>query len=291
MAWLRQIFKNFYKRFLGLASIFFLAIAVINDTTGMPLFSVYEKYANPLLSKYPDVFSHVGWHPIIFSFILTLIGIYNYRLYFYKKVVNNLGADFTGKIGHLTPEMTKRDLRALKFSEKVLSSRKLYILCATGWMTFGDAKSPLREVVEQILNDDVISKEITVKILLLNPKSEFAKQRARDVNVEYTAYKKEITKTIAECKKMKKKIDNLECAFYDRPPIWKLIATDTFVWQQYYLKGSHVQDCSVNWFVKTDDLGAPIDSELSSHALYPPFVKLFELLFDSSSKINLDARR
>lgn len=79
----------------------------------------------------------------------------------------------------------------------------------------------------------------------------------------------------------KEKNSKSKMFLYDRPLIWKLIITDTLAWQQFYEKGTHAEHSRLNIFSNVQTGG---------NALYPPFIKLFELLRDTAAiEVDLNA--
>jgi hypothetical protein len=247
---------------------------------------------NDYLPKFLGTF--INAHPWIFGFcvawlIVTIMLFFRaYSLGKYKALAARLGAVYAENMGKGRLSYDRRAEIVEHHQKSFLDSEKLYILGATGLRTFVQQKDPvqdagapaiLRPVFDLLVNDKQRSSKINVDILLIHPDSRFVKERAPlllDPKQTIEEYQLEIRKAIDHCVTLKKDLPKLRCFLYDRPPIWKLILTDEFVWQQFYKDGIHVEHSRINIFKNT------AKERQADNALYTPFLKLFELLRDSA---------
>ncbi len=190
----------------------------------------------------------------------------------------------------------------LYFEEEGVVKNFIDILGITGEMTFSKQASettpqkveaaPLRQTL------DKINKTLHVRVLLLSPKSQHFVKRVNDLypclaNEKVKDYKKRLLietevffkQTEAAIAYLKqKRVDGFKVSwqFYDRPPVWKLIITKNFVWQQIYPQGVHVEYAQTNIFSSTAE-GA------SESGLYSGFKTIFDLLWGQFSEtLNVD---
>ena len=171
------------------------------------------------------------------------------------------------------------------YEDKFHKSDSLYILGASGYHTFSKPDDPredldrsalLRPILDKLSNDRARS-SVNIDVLLLHPDSHYIIERTSKLEPKQTVedYKKEILDSINFCKELKTKLPNLRCYVYNRPLIWKLIITDSFVWQQFYEEGTHAENSRINIFENIPQSG---------NALFHPFRKLFELLRDTGGQ-------
>jgi hypothetical protein len=187
----------------------------------------------------------------------------------------------------------RKKLWDLYFSKTSSPTEFINILGINGEMTFSKQAldlvgqkaeaAPLRDTLEKVDN------EIKIKVLFLSPDSEYFKlrvfelfpakedelandhkKRLRSEEIKFRAQTKSAVKFLKEMQKKKKKI---EWRFYSRPPVWKLIITNNFVWQQIYPKGIHVEYSQTNIFSANSKDSKQI-------GLYSGFHTIFDLLWD-----------
>lgn len=239
----------------------------------------------------PEIQRTVESHKVVFTalaawFFITLTLLFRgYSLGKYKNLASRLGAVFAENMRESDINFKGRKRIIRKHSKKFTDSKVIHILGATGVRTFVDKTDIIKDegaalmspIFSTLRNDKSRSAAIEIDILLIHPDSKYAAERAAAIEPPqpYEEYKQEILEAIKYCAVLKKDFPKLRCYVYDRPPIWKLILTDTLVWQQFYKVGTHVEHSRINIFANTD-------SAKSGNGLYPPFKKLFELLRDDA---------
>ena len=123
----------------------------------------------------------------------------------------------------------------------------LLLLGATGWETFGNETSPLHNAISTYNKG--------IRIMLMDPDSQYLKARAKAVGMNDNDYKNEIIKSINYLKELRKKNHHISLKLYDSLPNWKMIITSKHIHIQYYNNDSHVADCPLYQFYSTDNPG------------------------------------
>jgi hypothetical protein len=127
--------------------------------------------------------------------------------------------------------------------EDILSAenRFVYILGANGIDTFGKPGSPLYDALQSFRGH--------IRVILCKPGSKQMKGRAAAVGWSATEYEKAIKESVRRLKFLKKQAHSIEGRYYEGQPNWKIIATNSTLWIQYYLPGGPHVDQSPVWLV------------------------------------------
>lgn len=139
---------------------------------------------------------------------------------------------------------------------------ELRILGATGWETFGRPGSPLHDVVQSFRGE--------IRILLIKPKCNAFKVRARALGVKERDYEREIKNSIALCEQLRDRGKSIVVKLYEQTPIWKMIFTDKYMWLQCYKPDQHVDNTPVYTLFAND----------SETSLYFPLIDVFRKRWD-----------
>ncbi len=114
-------------------------------------------------------------------------------------------------------------------------ARDAFVLSLTGYDTFVDKNSLLREVLE---------KAYEVRVLLLNPLGEGLRRRVDGLPAEVTvlSFHGEIEASINYLAELRKRGKAVSLRFYEQEPFWKVIVLGDHVWVQHCHDGVPVRD-------------------------------------------------
>jgi hypothetical protein len=154
------------------------------------------------------------------------------------------------------------------------SDTQLSILGAAGYETFTSENAPLHDYINQT--------NAEIRILLLNPKSKFFKNRCSNVGVNEAKYAGWIYDSIEFCKRLKiEKNKTIELRLYDDYPIWKMVFSPEYMWLQHYKKDKHVKEMHV-YFFQTGS------SKSGRTSLYYPLTSVFRRRWENGSNVDLE---
>lgn len=114
-------------------------------------------------------------------------------------------------------------------------SRDIMLIGSTGFRTFAEPKTDLHEVIKNCRQ---------AKIMLLNPFSKGASQRAASVphpDITSDQFKKQIEISIDFLKKVNEIHQNVRLKFYNDAPFLKLAILGDYIWMQHYHTGADVK--------------------------------------------------
>jgi hypothetical protein len=114
------------------------------------------------------------------------------------------------------------------------AARDAFVLTLTGYDTFIDKRSLLREVLE---------KAYEIRVLLLNPLGEGLRRRVEALPPDITAlsYHGEIEASITYLAELRKRGKAVTLKFYDHEPFWKIVVLGEHVWVQHCHSGVEVK--------------------------------------------------
>lgn len=117
---------------------------------------------------------------------------------------------------------------------KLPAARDAFVLTLTGYDTFIDDRSLLREVLE---------KSYEIRVMLLNPLGEGLRKRVEALPSDITAlsYHREIEASITYLAELRKRGKAVTLKFYDHEPFWKVIVLGEHVWVQHCHCGVEVK--------------------------------------------------
>ena len=159
--------------------------------------------------------------------------------------------------------LARRRIRKLK--EQQGFARDIMIMGSTGFRTFVDPKGELHQVIGNCRE---------AKIMLLNPNSEGAKERARSIahpEITPEIIGDQVRQSIEFLKGIKAGQKNIRLKLYDDHPFLKLTILGDYVWVQHYHTGLDVQ--MMPKFV--------FDHNQNPGSLYVPFYQFFFTKWDN----------
>ena len=114
------------------------------------------------------------------------------------------------------------------------SSRDACILTLTGYDTFADAKSLLREPLRSAYE---------IRVMLLDPAARSAEKRVGSLPEEITqqSYAEEVQASIAYLGELRALGKKVTLKFYESEPFWKIVVLGDHVWVQYCHSGFEVK--------------------------------------------------
>jgi hypothetical protein len=146
------------------------------------------------------------------------------------------------KMAKLTALAYARDCkggRLLRRRERALvkemsAARDVYVLSLTGYHTFVEDDSLLREALRSAYE---------IRVLLINPGGTGLRRRVDSMPSDITllSYHKEIETSIAHLAELRKGGKNISLKFYDQEPFWKVVVLGDHVWVQHFHTGSEVK--------------------------------------------------
>ncbi len=165
---------------------------------------------------------------------------------------------------------SRRRIKHLK--EKQGFAKDVMLIGSTGYRTFVDPDGDLHQVIRNCRK---------TRILLLNPFSEGAEERAKsilDPNVTVATFREQIKKSIIFLKDLKDINKEVELKLYPDPPLLKVVILDDYVWIQHYHAGLDVQAMPECVFKQDQNLGS----------LYTPFYRYFMIRWNSPAAPEYD---
>lgn len=185
----------------------------------------------------------IGFSVIFTAFVLISIRLFTrWRP---GRVAKSMGAFYAAQ--NFSPRDRKKSTRFLRSNAN--KSKKILILGASGWSTFGSPDSPLHEAITNCRE---------VNVLIANPYSEHTQRRAQDIGADVRAFQTEIINS----SKHLCQIDGdakVTLKFYDRYPKWKFIILDDCVWTQQYPKKKPVSESPCFAFQSLEDGKSIVD--------------------------------
>lgn len=114
------------------------------------------------------------------------------------------------------------------------SSRDAFILTLTGYDTFADAKSLLREPLRSAYE---------IRVMLLDPAARSAEKRVSSLPERITqqSYAEEVQASIAYLTELRTLGKKVTLKFYECEPFWKVVVLGDHVWVQYCHSGFEVK--------------------------------------------------
>lgn len=233
----------------------------------VPILSVLATAVYPIISKYtgPKFLDEIpSWgRGVIFGIVLVFI----YAGYgIGAAVFRRIRLFFVSGLFYYDPNLTEDDKTQNKelLVEEARKANTIELIGATGYKTFAkndsEGTATLRDAFQNAKGE--------IKVILLNPEGEQARNRATAVNMNWEDYKHEIESSIRFLKELKNKGKAVSLKFYDQKPIWKLIRLDNFMWLQYYHPNSHVEKMPVYGLKRAHGKG--------NHNLFDPLYSVFE---------------
>ncbi len=118
--------------------------------------------------------------------------------------------------------------------KRLPSWRDAHILTLTGFDTFADGKSLLREPLRSAYE---------IRVMLLNPAARSAEKRVKSLPEEITqqSYAREVEASIAYLGALRTLGKKVTLKFYDSEPFWKVVVLGDHVWVQYCHSGFEVK--------------------------------------------------
>ena len=125
--------------------------------------------------------------------------------------------------------------RERRLIRKVRTARDAFIMTLTGYDTFADANSPLREPLQSAYE---------IRVMLLNPAAYGAEKRVSSLPEEITqqSYAEEVEASIAHLMALRTLGKKVTLKFYDHEPFWKVVVLGDYLWVQYCHSGFEVKD-------------------------------------------------
>jgi hypothetical protein len=139
-------------------------------------------------------------------------------------------------------------------------SRDAFVLSVSGHDTFVDersfAVSALRTAYE-------------LRVMLLNPDSDGARQRANALSPErgLAALRAEVEATIARLESLRRAGKSVTLKFYGEPPLWKIVVLGEQVWVQFCHDGCELRHAPEYVFA--------LDAREPTRGLFVPFYMMF----------------
>ena len=125
--------------------------------------------------------------------------------------------------------------RERRLVKKLPASRDASVLAVTGFHTFSDKNSLL---------GDVFKTAYEIRVMLLNPNGEGARQRIQSLppkKYSFTALCREIELSIAYLDELRKTGKKVTLKFYENQPLWKVVVLGEHVWVQYCHSGHEMK--------------------------------------------------
>lgn len=125
-------------------------------------------------------------------------------------------------------------LRERSLIRKLPTARDAFILTLTGYDTFADPKSLLREPLQSTYE---------IRVLLLNPGARGAQRRINSLPREVTqqSYIEEVEASIAYLATLRTLGKKVTLKFYEQEPFWKVVVLGDHLWVQYCHSGFEVK--------------------------------------------------
>ncbi len=128
--------------------------------------------------------------------------------------------------------LSRRRERALV--GRLSAARDAYILTLTGFDTFVEDRSLLRQALQSAYE---------IRVMLVNPAGEGLRRRVDSLapNVTLLSFRKEIEASIAYLADLRKAGKKITLKFYEQEPFWKVIVLGDHVWVQHFHTGFEVK--------------------------------------------------
>lgn len=143
--------------------------------------------------------------------------------------------------------LARRRIRKLKENQGF--ARDIMIIGSTGFRTFVHPRGDLHGAVRNCRE---------AKIMLLDPKSEGARTRAKSIlhaDVTPESFREQIVKTIHFLKGLKAIQKNVKLKLYQDAPLLKLAVLGDYIWMQHYHPGLDVRAMPEYMFTHNQDPG------------------------------------
>lgn len=153
--------------------------------------------------------------------------------------------------------LARRRIRTLK--ERQSRMRDVMIVGSTGFRTFADPKGDLHAAIQHCR---------AAKIMLLNPYSEGAIERAKsilDPGVTAESLRRQVAQSIEFLKQLRAAQRSIQLKLYPEAPFLKLAILGDYAWVQHYHPGLDVQVLQEYVFVHNQNPGS----------FYTPFYQYF----------------
>ena len=161
---------------------------------------------------------------------------------------------------HVTPRrgvLARRTIRRSK--ERQAAMRDIMLIGSTGLRTFVDPKGDLHAALQTCR---------TAKIMLLDPESRGALERARTIRnpaITQESLRRQVREAVDFLAALRTAQKSIELKLYPDPPLWKLAILGDYVWVQHYHPGLDVQVLPEYVFVHRQD----------PTSLFPAFYQYF----------------
>ena len=128
--------------------------------------------------------------------------------------------------------LSRRRERALV--KRLSAARDAHILTLTGYDTFVDGRSPLREILKTAYE---------IRVMLVNPVGKGLRRRvdALPPDITLLSFHKEIEASIAYLAELRKTGKKVTLKFYEQEPFWKVVVFGDHVWVQHCHTGFEVK--------------------------------------------------
>lgn len=157
---------------------------------------------------------------------------------------------------------------------KLPTAQQACVMSVTGHDTFGRAESPFRPVLDDVRE---------VRVMLLNPLSDGARQRADSLSGErdyYGTMLEELHASLDVLRSLRAAGKRVSLRFYDNRPFWKLVIIGGYVWVQYCHDGMEVSTVPEYVFAQP--------SNGVARGLFTPFNMLFEEKWSEMPSLDFD---
>ena len=124
--------------------------------------------------------------------------------------------------------------RERRLVRRLPAARDSFVLTITGFDTFADEKSLLREQLGKVYE---------IRVMLLNPHGKGAEKRINSLPAQITLqdFAREVDASIAYLATLRMAGKKVSLKFYDREPFWKVVVLGDHVWVQYCHSGCEVK--------------------------------------------------
>lgn len=124
---------------------------------------------------------------------------------------------------------------ARKSKERQAFMRDIMIIGSTGFRTLVDPKGDLHTAIQHCR---------TAKVMLLDPKSPGALERARTIpgsDITQDSLRSQVEQTLTFLRALRAANKRVQLKLYAKPPLWKLAILGDYAWVQHYHPGVDVQ--------------------------------------------------
>jgi len=194
---------------------------------------------------------------VVVAFVLILV--FNHARTNWRNRTLSKMARAAGMV-HVTPRtgvLARRTIRRSK--ERQAAMRDIMLIGSTGLRTFVDPKGDLHAALQTCR---------TAKIMLLDPESRGALERARTIRnpaITQESLRRQVREAVDFLAALRTAQKSIELKLYPDPPLWKLAILGDYVWVQHYHPGLDVQVLPEYVFVHRQD----------PTSLFPAFYQYF----------------